>query len=562
MPAGLTYPDGAVAGDFLAGSARRYPDRVAVIDGELSLTYAELCEKALRVAQGLRERGLVPGDVVGLHQPNSLWFTVSYFGVLFAGGTVAPFNPSLPPALLADQLADSGAVAAITHPATAPALEQAGVEALKLLVTVPPSAVAPAPAPAPKDARPLAGGIPLEELLLADPSPATRVLADTPVHLSFTGGTTGRSKAVRVLHRNLVANVLQTACWRAGALPAVDSEGGLVLEPVPAAQTDHTIQVGADTTIAIAPLFHAMGLVYQVNCVAQGSTAVFTGRFDPAEYLNLVERHRVASVWGSPALFHALIAVPNGLKRDLACVRSVGSGAAPIDTTTQRGLAELFPNAWVTEGYGLTEATMALTYGTLERDPSVPLGTVGGPIFDTEIEIRSLDGADSALPTGETGEIWARGPQITAGYLGAPELTAGQFQDGWLRTGDLGCLDERGLLRIVGRVKDMLIYKGYNVYPDQLEEVLSTHPAVAQASVIGVPHHEAGEIPAAYVVRRPDATGSDTALAAELMAFVAERVAPYQKIRQIHFLDSLPTSPAGKILKTELRKLHHTTENA
>ncbi|MEV6105831.1 class I adenylate-forming enzyme family protein [Streptomyces sp. NPDC051940] len=554
MPAGLDYPD-ALVGDILAGTARRYPERVALRDGELSLTYAELYDRALRVAQGLRERGLAAGDAVALHQPNSLWYTVSYFGVVLAGCTVAPLNPTLPPALLAQQMADAGVVAAFTHPATAPALGQAGTDALKLVVTVPPTPAAPAP----QDAQPPADAVPLADLLLAEAAPATRVATDAVVHLSFTGGTTGRSKAVRVLHRNVVANVIQMNCWRSGSLPALDAHGGVVLDPVPEAQTDNTIRVGRDTFVAVAPMFHALGLVSQVGNVLNACTTVVMGRFEPTLFLELVDRHQASTMVGSPALFHALMAVPRDKEGGFPSVRSVVSGAAPIDTTTLAGMQKLFPNAWVAEGYGLTEATIGLSTGTLERDPSVPLGTVGAPVFDTEIEIRGLLGTDGALPTGEVGEIWARGPQIADGYHGAPELTAEQFRDGWLRTGDLGCFDEHGLLRIVGRAKDMLIYKGYNVYPTQLEELLSAHPAVAQVAVVGAARSDAGEIPVAYVVRTPGGSGTS---AEELMAYVAERVAPYQKVRELHFLDSLPTSAAGKILKTELRKLRRGAEGA
>ncbi|MEU6577914.1 AMP-binding protein [Streptomyces sp. NPDC046805] len=545
MPARLHYPDRSV-GDILAGAARRHPGRVALRDGELTLTFAETYDLALRVAQGLRERGVREGDPVALHQPNSAWFTVTYYGVLLAGAVVTPVNPSLPSAAVREQLREVGAVAAFTHPSTRPALEHARVPGLRLVVETPPTTAAPAPDTVPR------GDLRLEDLLTARPEPATAVTGDDLAHLSFTGGTTGRSKAVRVLHRNVVVNALQVACWRGAALPALDGAGGLTLEPCPAAATPHTFVLGESTSIAVAPMFHAMGLVSQNVNTLMGTSVIVFGRFDARRYVRTIEEHQVTSVPGSPTLFHALLGVPGIERADLSSVRVVNSGAAPIDSHTLRRLHDLFPQAAVVEGYGLTEATMALTTHPVRRDNPVPRGSVGAPVFDTEIEIRAVGGG-SALPVGETGEVWARGPQIAEGYHGRPELTAEQFRDGWLHTGDLGRFDEGGWLFLVGRTKDMLIYKGYNVYPTPLEEILHRHPAVAQASVVGAPHPDAGEIPVAYVVLRAGQVEGPE-LAAELMEFVAGRVAPYQRVRRVEFLAELPVSAAGKVLKTELRR--------
>ncbi|MGD6749058.1 class I adenylate-forming enzyme family protein [Streptomyces sp. BH105] len=544
MPQSLDYPDAAV-GDLLAGTAHRHPDRTALRDGELAFTYHELYDTAQRIAAGLRARGIGKGDAVALHQPNSAWFTVSYYAILLAGAVVVPLNPALPPAALREQLDEAGAVAVLSHPATAPVLTKAAAPGVRLTVLVPATATAPG-----ADAE--LDGVPLEELLATEPGERADVSGDDLAHLAFTGGTTGRSKAVRVLHRNVLANALQMACWRGAAVPVTDDEGRVALDSVPAAQTAHSMDLGTSTAVALAPLFHAMGLVGQSVSVAVAGTVVMAGRFEPRRFVELIEEHGVTSVPGSPALFHALLALPGVEELDLSSVRSVNSGAAPVDTDTMRRLGALFPNATIVEGYGLTEATMALAAHPLVDDNPVPEGSVGAPVFDTEVEIRDL-GRGPALPVGETGEVWARGPQITDGYQGHPDLTAEQFQDGWLRTGDLGRVDEDGWLYLVGRAKDMLIYKGYNVYPTPLEDLLHRHPAVAGASVIGAPRAEVGEIPVAYVVPRAGhAPGPE--LAEKLMAFVAEHVAPYQRLREIHFLEALPVSAAGKILKTDLRQ--------
>ncbi|MEZ5150801.1 class I adenylate-forming enzyme family protein [Rhodococcus zopfii] len=548
MPDGLIYP--AVGIDaLLSGAARRYADRVALIDGDLSLTFAQLHEHALRVAHGLRQLGIRRGDAVALCQPNSAWFTVTYFGSLLAGAVVAPINPTLPPAAIRDQIDEVGATAAIVHASTAPLIEAAAAPTVRLVVAVPATAAAPAPGASTPPA------VALDELLAFEPEPAQRISPDDLAHLSFTGGTTGRSKAVRVLHRNVVANALQMATWRSGAVPVVEDDGAVYLEEVPDARTEFMSPLGQACAVTVAPLFHAMGLVTQNLNVIIGGTSVIMGRFDPARFLDLVEEHRATQLSGSPAFFHALLASPALADREFPSVRSLTSGAAPIDTSTLDALRGPFPRAIVVESYGLTEATMGLCSGLLDAGDPTPVGSVGVPVFDTEVEIRDPSAPDTTVATGEVGELYARGPQIADGYLGHPELTAAQFRDGWLLTGDLARRDEQGNIFIVGRAKDMLIYKGYNVYPGQLEEILATHPSVAQAAVIGVPAGDAGEIPVAYVV--PTAgTVPDADTAQELLDHVAAQVAPYQKVREVHFTGALPTSAAGKILKTELRQNH------
>ncbi|WP_328867153.1 class I adenylate-forming enzyme family protein [Streptomyces sp. NBC_00304] len=550
LPRTLDYPAGTVA-DLLSGSAHAYPDRTALIDGDVRLTFAELHERALRVAQGLREQGITPGEAVAVHMPNSVWFSVAYYGILLAGAAVVPVNPTQPPVALRRQLDDSGTVAVFTHPSVAAPMAEAveGATKVRLVSVAPPTAAAPAPA----------GGLPpfpvatvgFDDLLKADAAPATAVDGDATAHLAFTGGTTGTPKAVQVLHRNLIKNVLQVACWRSAAEPYTDEQGRIMLRHVPEARTAHHIPLGTSHGISIAPLFHGMGMVGQNVFVAAGLTVVVFGRFDAVRYLDTIERLRVHAVTGSPALCHALLAVPGVRERDLSCVRVVSSGSAPINPAAVVELAEIFPNAVVSDGYGLTEATMGVAISPLDTTLPRPEGSIGLALFDTEIQIRDMDGV-TPMATGEKGEVWVRGPQVTAGYLGHPELTAGQYADGWLRTGDLGTYDALGWLSLVGRAKDMLIYKGYNVYPGPLENILREHPAVAQASVVGRPHPEHGEIPVAFVSLKTEPDSSATA--EDLMAYVAERVAPYQRVRDVVIVEELPLSATGKILKTELRK--------
>ncbi|MFE7134764.1 class I adenylate-forming enzyme family protein [Streptomyces sp. NPDC057638] len=553
MPTTLTIP--AVGADaLLAGSARAYPGRPALVDGAESLTYARLWEAARRTAGGLRERGLRPGDAVALHMPNTYWYIVAYYGALCAGLAVAPINPAQPAPALRRQLVECGARAVITHPANAAVLAGAVPDAVRLLVHVPGSAASPVP----EGTVPPEGSVPLTELLAAAPldGSAEPVDPEAVAHLQLTGGTTGRAKAVRVLHRNLVANVLQTMCHRACALPEPDGSGGLrlvrVADPAPRA-----LVPGTGATIAIAPLFHGLGLVGQNANTLLGCTSVITGgRFDADRFLIDIEAHGVTHMSGSPAMYYGMLRSPELGRRDLSSVRMVTSGAAPIDTTALLALRQAMPGAAVNEGYGLSEATMGLTMTCPGAGTPTPPGSVGPVLTGTELQIRDHDGA-TVLPPGATGEIWARGPQIADGYQGDPELTALQFIDGWLRTGDLGHLDDDGFLFLAGRAKDMLIYKGYNVYPQPLEEVLCAHPAIAQASVVGRTDPSSGEIPVAFVVLDASvAPGAarDPEFSRSVLDHVAERVAPYQKVRELHIVDALPLTPTGKILKSALRE--------
>lgn len=545
----LSYP--AIGIDaVLAGAARSYADRTAITDGDLSLSFAELHQHALRVAAGLRAQGVKPGDTIGLHMPNSLWLIVAYYGALCAGAAVAPLNPAQPPLALGQQLTDCNASIVITHPSCAARLLAAETPSVRAVYCIEPSPIAPLPSGADESPQ---GTKPFRLLLENEPLTGYRVDPELVAHLQFTGGTTGQSKAVRVLQRNLVANLIQVGCWRAACVPELDEDGGLRLVRVPAAADIHSIIPGDSVALGIAPLFHGLGLVGHNAHLALGVTVhLVGGRFDPDEFLAAVERHRVTQVSGSPAMYYAILRCPTLGDHDLTSMRLLTSGAAPIDTHALEVLGRAFPNAAVLEGYGLSEATMGVSSALLGRHTTAPSGTVGQAIFDTEIEIRDV-ATREPLPTGSTGAVWVRGPQVTAGYLGHPELTAEQFVDGWLHTGDMGHLDADGYLFLAGRSKDMIIYKGYNVYPQPLEEILCAHPSVAQAAVVAGSDTDTGEIPVAFLVLRPGVTDSD-AVAQEAAAMVAERVAPYQKVRAVHVIDAMPLTDTGKVLKSALRE--------
>lgn len=551
MPRHLDYTDATIA-DLVEGMASRYGERAAVVDGGLTLTYTQLYEQACALARGLRREGVGPGDVVLLHLPNSAWFVVAYYGVLLSGATVSPVNPLTPVSGLVSQIADTSARVVIAHPsshrALLPAVEQLRADGREVgVVVVEPSECAPAPetpsSVSSVTVRPWADFVDTR----GSGRPDVDTVHDDVAHIVYTGGTTGIPKGVRVLHRNVLANVSQMVAWRAGHRLQV-TDGRLDLSPLPLPGGAGVV-LGEGATVAVSPLFHAHMLINSSYLLSTGTTLVIAGRFRPAGLLELIERHRVSYITGSPTMWHALVREPTVGQRDLSSVRVVSSGAAPIDPVTFDELAVVFPNAMVTEGYGLTEGTCVVTAMPAVSSAPRVNGSVGLPLCDTEIEIRDGDG--TPLPSGERGEVWVRGPQVTDGYHNRPEETAGQFVDGWLATGDIAYVDEKGLLHIADRAKDMLIYKGYNVYPRELEDLLAGHPQVHRAAVVGRDHESFGQEPVAFVV---PASGEHPT-AEELMAWVAERVLPYKKLRAVQVVESLPTSDAGKLLKTELRTL-------
>jgi long-chain acyl-CoA synthetase len=549
----LDYPEVPV-GALLAGAARRFGDRTAVHYYGRDLTFAQLHARAAAFANALHAAGIGRGDVVALHLPNCPQYAIAYYGTLLAGATFSPANPLLPPADLAAQLADCGAVAAVTWAPAAPALAAVQSRTAVRLVLVADRAQALDPAHR-VDEGVVPGAQDFEAFHADAPQTPPDVAIDVRcdlAHLAYTGGTTGRSKGVQLPHRNVVVNTLQSACWGTGSVPALDAHGGLVLDQVEPPE-ERPVRLGSGSGINLTPWFHAMGTIGGLNApVLTGGTTILHERFDPGAYLADAERFRVTSMGGAPPLFGALLRHPDLATRDLSSVQSIGSGAAPMPVEMIEALRRRFgPDVVIAEGYGLTEVTMVATMGPQGRSGVRKVGTVGLPVYDTEVRIVDPAAGDlDPLPAGERGEVCIRGPQVMIGYKDRPEETAAALVDGWLRTGDIGVLDADGYLSIVDRKKDMLLYKGYNVYPRELEELLFTQRGVVGAAVVGRPDPEAGELPVAFVV----APGLGETDAAALMEAVNAQVLPYKRLREVHLVDEIPVSAAGKVLKRTLRE--------
>ncbi len=559
LPLSLDYPPVPVP-KLLESSARKYPDLEAIIFqiGEGVTTYADLWDKANRFATVLARMGVGKGDVVTVQLPNSPQFAIAYYGTLIAGAVFSPCNPLLSAPELRYQLNDSGSGTLVALDMFMTTVEAVRTETpvKRVIVTgiqevLPPFSPVDVSGYGPETYS-------FQELLLSHPPmpPLVAVNPDTDIaHLAYTGGTTGISKGVALTHRNVVTNSLQFAHWTMGGRPVLNPDDGLLYvedrpEPGPAKHWEFPVTPGRGKAIIVVPWFHAMGTIGYLNFpVYAGSTMVVHPRFDPGAYLADIARHGAAVFGGAPPLFQAMLNHPGMGSVDLTGVRFVASGAAPLPVELLHAIQERLPNGVLMEAYGLTECTMGATANPATWSGRRKPGSVGIPIFDTDVRIVDLDDPDREVDTGEVGEVCIRGPQVMKGYYGRPEETAQVLRGGWLLTGDIGKMDEEGYVFIVDRKKDMLIYKGYNVYPRELEEILFTHPAVANCTVIGKPDPAVGEYPKAFVVLKPGATASAEAI----MAFVAAQVAPYKKIREVEFLDEIPVSLAGKALKRELR---------
>jgi acyl-CoA synthetase (AMP-forming)/AMP-acid ligase II len=342
--------------------------------------------------------------------------------------------------------------------------------------------------------------------------------------LPYSSGTTGLMKGVMLSHRNLVANIEQA--WN--SMPLTDE----------------------DTLVGLLPFFHSYGQTVVLNMgLAKGSTIVTMPRFDLDGLLEVVEKHRVTWLHIVPPIVLAFATAPELDEHDTSSLKMVISGAAPLDAELLRR-AEERVGAPIRQGYGLTEVSPVSHKSRLADVAETPPGSVGRLIPNTEARLVDPETGED-VAEGEEGEIWMRGPQVMLGYLNNPEATAETITpDGWLRSGDIGRVDENGYFYVVDRLKELIKYKGYQVPPAELEAVLVSHPKVRDAGVIGVQNADGEEVPKACVVT------DDELDADEVIAYVAERVAPYKRVREVEFVDEVPKSASGKILRRVLREQH------
>ena len=495
--------------DLVRRAARRDPEHAALLHGSSRLSWADLDTAVDRAAAALAGLGLSPGGRVAIQLGNTPDFPVVYFGALRAGLVVVPANTGYTGPELSHVLADSGASALVTS-------SVAAIEATdRLRAAAPALAHVVVAAPSGPD-----GTVPLGSLLDSAPAPPPQPAAggeDLAV-LLYTSGTSGRPRAAMLSHRALLANLDQ--CSRVTP-PLVRPDDMLLL---------------------VLPLFHVYGLNSGLGMVAwAGASAVLADRFDPADTLALMARHRVTNVPGVPAMYHAWADQP-GVQDGFASVRLAMSGAAPLPVGTLRRFAEL--GVQIFEGYGLTETAPVLT-STMVGGVAKP-GSVGRAIPGVELRLCDEDGEQ--VEEDDPGEIVVRGPNLFSGYW--PDGAEGPDPAGWFRTGDVAYADDDGDLHLVDRRKELILVNGFNVYPAEVEAVLAQHPAVAEVAVIGMPDRHSGETVKAYVVLLPNQS-----LAADaLLDWAGGSLAKFKLPTAVEFARELPRSANGKVSKARLRE--------
>ncbi|XP_022738347.1 4-coumarate--CoA ligase-like 9 isoform X2 [Durio zibethinus] len=475
-----------------------------------ALSYSQFVSRVRSLAYSLHKRyTLSQEDVAFILSPPSLHIPVLYFSLMLLGITVCPANPLSSKSEIAHQIQLSKPVIAFATSQTShkiPSLTHGTIlldspEFLSFLT---------------------------QSNINNDTIERVKVKQSDSAAILYSSGTTGRVKGVIMTHRNLIA--MMAAIHHYNTTESADNE-----------------KPPRSVMFFTVPLFHVFGFFMLLGAVLSADTVVLMERFEFEEMLRAVEKYKVTAMPVSPPLVLAFVKSDLTKKYDLSSLQGLGCGGAPLGKEVAWRFNEKFPNVILLQGYGLTETGGGATR-VIGPEEAARYGTVGRLAENMEAKIVD-PGTGEVLPPGQRGELWLRGPTVMKGYVGDEKATAETLDsEGWLKTGDICYFDSEGFLYIVDRLKELIKYKAYQVPPAELEHILHSHPEIADAAVIPYPDEEAGQIPMAYVVRNPGSSITE----AQVMDFIAKQVAPYKKIRRIAFINSIPKSPAGKILRREL----------
>jgi long-chain acyl-CoA synthetase len=539
VPANIDLSEFHSIVDVLEKSCTKYKDRMAYHNMGAELSYGELDYLTRNFAASLQNMGLQPGDRIALMMPNILQYPVALFGALRAGLVIVNTNPMYTARELRHQLVDSGAKAIVVVENFASVLESVRDEVpLEHIITTgvgdlldfPKSFIVNFVLRHVKKAIPtwsLPGSVKFQDVLDKGkklPVKPVNIAFEDVAFLQYTGGTTGVAKGAMLTHRNIVANLLQARAW----LSQMDESQEII--------------------ITALPLYHIFALT--ANCLTfiylGGSNILITDPRDMPGFVKELGRHPFTAITGVNTLFNALLNTEGFAGLDFSSVKmTLGGGMA-----VQKAVADQWKQVTgvtLLEAYGLTETSPAACINPISLEAHN--GYIGLPISSTEAAILSDDG--EFLPVGETGELCIRGPQVMKGYWQRPEATEEVLRaDGWLQTGDIALMTEDGYFKIVDRKKDMILVSGFNVYPNEIEDVVALMPKVLEVAAIGVPDEKSGEAVSLFVVKKDPSLTTD-----EIKEFCKENLTGYKRPRYIEYMDDLPKSNVGKILRRELRDL-------
>ncbi len=538
VPRSIEYPEASLS-DLLKTKAEKYPSKTAIVYFDKPMTYRELDSASDRFATALSDLGVKKGDKVALFLANMPQFVIAYYGVLKIGAIETAISPLYKEREVEHQLSDSEAETIVVLDVLYPIVQKV-MDKTKLKRVIVASL---------KDYMPktlaflgsLMKKIPsykvelgpntflFQDLLNKYPPNSPKVEIDPKEDLAalqYTGGTTGTAKGAMLTHMNLVSNAVACAAWLRGT-------------------------EGEETFLTVLPLFHIYGMTTGMNApIYLAGKMVMLPQFNVLGTLKAIQKHKATVFCGAPTMYALLLAHPGLSRYDLKSVRFCISGSAPLPPDVQKKWMEMTGGVLV-EGYGLTESSPVTHCNPLDRSmKTVKVGSIGLPWPDTDAKIMDMETGEKEMELGETGELVVKGPQVMKGYWKMSEESAAVLRDEWLYTGDIGKMDEDGYFYITDRKKDLIKYKGYSVYPREIEDVLYEHPAVKLCAVVGKPDPVAGEIPKAFVVLKDGATATEE----EIKKFVNEKVAPYKAIRELEFRKGLPMTLVGKVLRRVLQE--------
>ena len=521
----ITFPDQPLY-RIVQLAAGMYGDRQATAFFGAQMTFRELKSEIDKFSTALARMGVVKGDRIGIMLPNCPQYVISFFAIVKLGAIVTNINPTYTLREVDLVAQDAGLKLIITLDALAPlALAVKPNSRIENVITTSISEYAGQEATAAPE-----GTISFLRMIQAVDEaehPAVEIDPQEDIAvLQYTGGTTGVPKGAMLTHRNLFANAIQTAIWAEGVT-----------------------QKGDERYLLVIPYFHIYGQTVGMLVGAwNGAQQIMIPKFDIDMLLTAIRQYQPTFFPGVPTLYISMLNHPEAKTSGLDRIRRYNSGSAPLPVDVLEKF-ESMTGSMLYEGYGLTEAS-PVTHSTPTLAKRKP-GSIGLPISGTDCKIVDLETGTTEVPIGEDGELCIRGPQIMKGYWNKPSETEIALRDGWLYTGDVARMDEDGYFYIVQRKKDMIIVSGFNVYPNEVEEVLFTHEAIVEAAVIGVPDNYRGEAVKAFVMLKPGAQ----ATTADIVDFCRERLAKYKVPSQIEIVESLPKSAVGKVLRRELRDM-------